>query len=101
MARTIKTRPITEARKPLVAMLGQIRKGKASTFAAVEEEFLIAMQAFDALVADGTATQGDIQNGKGDFFNDVLARCSRTAQVRSSTLDPASQVSAFARTSLM
>jgi hypothetical protein len=24
------------------------------------------------MVTDGTATQGDIQNGKGDFFNDVL-----------------------------
>lgn len=31
------------------------------------------MQAFDALVAEGIADQGDRQNGKGDYFNDVLA----------------------------
>jgi hypothetical protein len=31
------------------------------------------MRQFDDLVAAGTANQGDIQNGKGDFFNDVLA----------------------------
>src|SRR3954452_5353861 len=38
------------------------------------------MYAFDKLVVKGTADQGDIQNGKGDYFNDVLAllleRCS-------------------------
>ena len=73
MARKIKTRPITAARQPLVTMLDKIRGQGASTFSAVEDEFLRAMQAFDVLVADGTATQGDIQNGKGDFFNDVLA----------------------------
>lgn len=32
------------------------------------------MHAFDVLVASGIADQGDIQNGKGDYFNDVLAR---------------------------
>ena len=73
MARKIKTRPITAARQPLVTMLDKIRGQGASTFSAVEDEFLLAMQSFDVLVADETATQGDIQNGKGDFFNDVLA----------------------------
>ncbi len=38
------------------------------------------MQHFDALVVEGVADQGDIQNGKGDYLNDVLAllleRCS-------------------------
>ena len=31
------------------------------------------MQAFDANVASGRADIGDIQNGKGEFFNDLLA----------------------------
>jgi hypothetical protein len=31
------------------------------------------MRAFDELFASGVATQGDNQNGKGDFFNDLLA----------------------------
>lgn len=38
------------------------------------------MREFDELVTAGIADQGDIQNGKGDYFNDVLAllleRCS-------------------------
>lgn len=39
----------------------------------VEEGFLRAMEGFDANVAAGLADQGDRQNGKGDFFNDLLA----------------------------
>ncbi|MBK5218245.1 MAG: hypothetical protein JJE35_00425 [Thermoleophilia bacterium] len=31
------------------------------------------MQAFDLLVEKGVAGQGDARNGKGDFFNDMLA----------------------------
>jgi hypothetical protein len=31
------------------------------------------MAAFDRNVAAGAATMGDLQNGKGDFFNDLLA----------------------------
>ena len=34
---------------------------------------LDAMWQFDSLVASGVADQGDIQNGKGDFFNDFLS----------------------------
>jgi hypothetical protein len=34
---------------------------------------LRAMEGFDSNVAAGIAEQGDTQNGKGDFFNDVLA----------------------------
>lgn len=49
-------------------------------FDVVEADFLRTMFAFDEMVAEGIATQGDIQNGKGDFFNDVLQalleRCS-------------------------
>ena len=73
MAREIRTKPVTPAREVLAGMLAAIGKSKASTFAAVEDEFLVAMHAFDQLVADGTAGQGDRRNGKGDFFNDVLA----------------------------
>lgn len=73
VARKVRTKPVTPAREVLTKLLDQIRQSEASTFSAVEEELLIAMQAFDALVADGTAGQGDRRNGKGDFFNDVLA----------------------------
>ena len=31
------------------------------------------MEAFDANLASGVADMGDLQNGKGDFFNDLLA----------------------------
>jgi len=31
------------------------------------------MEAFDANIATGVADMGDLQNGKGDFFNDLLA----------------------------
>ena len=40
------------------------------------------MQAFDDLVATGVADQGDIQNGKGDYFNDVLALLLERAVLR-------------------
>jgi hypothetical protein len=39
----------------------------------VEDDFIRAMEAFDANVASGLADIGDLQNGKGDFFNDLLA----------------------------
>jgi hypothetical protein len=39
----------------------------------VELAFLRAMEAFDANVVSGKADMGDLQNGKGDFFNDLLA----------------------------
>ncbi len=46
---------------------------EASTFRQVEEVYLTAMREFDDLVAAGIADQGDTRNGKGDFFNDMLA----------------------------
>jgi hypothetical protein len=39
----------------------------------VEDNFVRAMEGFDANVASGFADIGDLQNGKGDFFNDLLA----------------------------
>lgn len=64
---------MASARDPLTAALAAVREGRAKTWRSAETPFLDAMRHFDDLVADGTATQGDIQNGKGDFFNDVLA----------------------------
>src|SRR4051812_16226946 len=46
---------------------------KPRTWQEIEEPFLRAMEAFDANVATGVADMGDLQNGKGDFFNDLLA----------------------------
>jgi hypothetical protein len=39
----------------------------------VEDDFVRAMELFDANVASGTASMGDLQNGKGDFLNDLVA----------------------------
>jgi len=43
------------------------------TWNEVEDGFLRAMEAFDSNIAGGIADMGDLQNGKGDFFNDLLA----------------------------
>jgi hypothetical protein len=60
-------------RAPLVAALEEMAGVGASTFDGVESIYLRAMHEFDGLVAAGTADQGDVRNGKGDFLNDVLA----------------------------
>jgi hypothetical protein len=39
----------------------------------VEDRFLAAMWGFDEAFATGLADQGDNQNGKGDFFTDLIA----------------------------
>jgi hypothetical protein len=56
------------------------QRTRVRTFHAAESLFRKTMEDFDRLVVSGAATQGDRQNGKGDFFNDVLAllleRCS-------------------------
>ncbi len=60
-----------------------VAKG-AKSWDQVEQDFLEAMASFDALVAatagrqdmldvEKSALSGDLQNGKGDFFNDLLA----------------------------
>jgi hypothetical protein len=43
------------------------------TWAQIEDDFVFAMEGFDANVASGMADIGDLQNGKGDFLNDLLA----------------------------
>lgn len=46
---------------------------KPKNWSDVEEAFLLGMDGFDRNVAAGIADMGDLQNGKGDFFNDLLA----------------------------
>lgn len=45
----------------------------ASRWQDVEDRFINAMWAFDQMVTNGTASQGDVQNGKGDFLTDLIA----------------------------
>jgi hypothetical protein len=56
-----------------VGGLAKVRESGARRFSEAESVFLQAMKAFDDLLVAGVATQGDNQNGKGDFFNDLLA----------------------------
>jgi hypothetical protein len=70
----------TGARLPLTESLALLIAEETGSFAKAEHLFLAAMWQFDLHVANGIANQGDIQNGKGDFFNDFLSellkRCS-------------------------
>jgi hypothetical protein len=63
----------TGARQPLTEALGLLAALRTGSFAQTERIFLDAMWSFDGYVASGIANQGDIQNGKGDFFNDFLS----------------------------
>jgi hypothetical protein len=54
-------------------MYRQVAVERPGTWTQVEARFVAAMRTFDANVAAGRADIGDIQNGKGDFFNDLLA----------------------------
>jgi hypothetical protein len=84
VARTVKSKTRQASSKPgrapLVASYRAIETAGCSTWLAAEGLYLDAMREFDDLVVAGIADQGDIQNGKGDYFNDVLAllleRCS-------------------------
>ncbi|MEV4266637.1 hypothetical protein [Kribbella sp. NPDC049584] len=60
---------------PFRAHLEQVRSPSASpsSWNTVQTGFLQAMQQFDDLVVAGMATEGERQNGKGDYFNDLLA----------------------------
>lgn len=44
-----------------------------SSWMNVQQEFLRSMEGFDDLVIAGQASEGERQNGKGDYFNDLLA----------------------------
>ncbi len=58
---------------PLNTMYQAARAARPSRWPQVEEEFLAAMWSFDQGFASGLANQGDNQNGKGDFFTDLIA----------------------------
>lgn len=47
-------------------------EGLWSRWAQAQDGFLAAMWTFDQLVEAGIATQGENQNGKGDFFGDLI-----------------------------
>jgi hypothetical protein len=58
---------------PLRVMYEAAEARRAQTWTQVEDAFVEAMEGFDANVAAGIADIGDLQNGKGDFLNDLLA----------------------------
>jgi len=58
---------------PLKEMYAAAAAAKPRTWNEVEDAFVHAMEGFDQNVASGVADIGDLQNGKGDFFNDLLA----------------------------
>jgi hypothetical protein len=58
---------------PLLKMYRRAVTAKPSRWTQIEEQFLSAMWDFDQNFAVGIANQGDNQNGKGDFFNDLMA----------------------------
>jgi hypothetical protein len=59
--------------RPFKDMYGRAVVDCPKNWRQVEEPFLQAMWEFDRGFALGQATQGDNQNGKGDFFTDLLA----------------------------
>jgi hypothetical protein len=58
---------------PLKAAYARAVTRRPKAWQEVEDDFLRAMEQFDANVVAGIADMGDLQNGKGDFFNDLLA----------------------------
>ncbi|MGH8611995.1 MAG: hypothetical protein ACREYF_08115 [Gammaproteobacteria bacterium] len=57
---------------PLLRLLHEANESAWSRWTDAEAGFLGAMRAFDQNFADGIANQGDNQNGKGDFFTDLI-----------------------------
>ncbi len=58
---------------PLLAMYRAAEARHPATWNEIELDFVRAMELFDANVATGIADIGDLQNGKGDFLNDLIA----------------------------
>lgn len=71
--RTSKRLETSPACAPLKEMYAAAVAANPKSWSQVEEPFLRAIEAFDVNVANGEADQGDLRNGKGDFFNDLLA----------------------------
>lgn len=59
--------------RPLFRMYQDAVAAKPSRWPQIEARFLEAMWEFDQNFALGIANQGDNQNGKGDFFTDLIA----------------------------
>lgn len=59
--------------RPLLSMYQGAVAAIPSRWPQVENSFLSAMWDFDQEIIAGRADQGDIQNGKGDFFTDLIA----------------------------
>jgi len=55
---------------------------RPSSWAQVQSDFLNAMALFDVEVIAGRASEGERQNGKGDYFNDLVAIVLETASGR-------------------
>ncbi len=72
-----RTTSLTVANKPgcapLKAAYEQAVALKPKSWPDIQSLFLKAMEGFDQNVVSGIADMGDLQNGKGDFFNDLLA----------------------------
>jgi len=79
-----KARWVTSQRcEPFRQVFLDAQEGNAKSWNEVEESFVGAMSAFDASIAasvgenmtdeEKTQLSADLQNGKGDFFNDLLA----------------------------
>jgi hypothetical protein len=78
---TVGTRPRRTSRlvatkpgcAPLKAAYHLAVSRSPKTWDEVAQAFLRGMEAFDENIASGLADMADLQNGKGDFFNDLLA----------------------------
>ena len=60
-------------------MYAQAETIRPTSWDQIAQPLLRAMEQFDDNVASGLANMGDLQNGKGDFFNDLLALILETA----------------------
>ncbi len=70
LSRIVATSPGCEPLKEAYARAVALH---AKSWIEVQESFLRGMEGFDENIATGVANMGDLQNGKGDFFNDLLA----------------------------
>jgi hypothetical protein len=59
--------------EPLREMYAKAKSAQPKSWNAIEDDFLRAIERLDDNVVSQVADMGDLQNGKGDFFNDLLA----------------------------
>lgn len=59
--------------EPLRAMYAKAKAQRPRAWNAIEDDYLSAIEQLDRNLVSGVADMGDLQNGKGDFFNDLLA----------------------------